>query len=135
MRFMESKNSTDFRPNKNQLKFLEAYISSEEGTIKAIAEEAGMEKSIIYHWRKNPDFVNWFNEEVAKAMKADLPDIYRAIKRRAKRTHPDSKLYLERFDKDYFEKSKVDAKVNATARIVVLKNLKDLKSDGNNNTD
>jgi hypothetical protein len=132
---MNAKNSTDFMPNKNQLKFLEAYISSEEGTIKAIAKEAGIEKSIIYNWRKNPAFVDWFNGEVAKAMKADLPDIYRAIKRRAKRTYPDSKLYLERFDKDYFEKSKVDAKVNATTRIVVLKNLKDLKPNGNNNTD
>ncbi len=103
-----SKRVKVFNPNKNQMNFLEAYISSEKSTLKAIAEEAGITPKTVYQWRKNPEYVKWFNNEVAKAMEADLPDIWKDVKRRAKRSHPDSKLYLERFDKDYAEKKKLD---------------------------
>jgi len=103
-----AKKQTEFTPNKNQINFLETYISSEKTTFKDIAEESGVNRQTVYQWRKNPAFVKWFNKEIAKAMEADLPDIWRDVKRRAKRNHNDSKLYLERFDRDYFEKKKID---------------------------
>lgn len=111
----------EFTPNLNQINFLEAYISSKEGTLKAIAEEAGITPKTIYQWRKNSDFVEWFNRQVAKAMEADLPDIWKDVKRRAKRNYNDSKLYLERFDRDYSEKKKIDlgAEINTHEEIKI----------------
>jgi len=121
----DSKASTEFAPTKQQIDFLEAYISSEETTITAISKEAGVDRTTVYGWRKKPEFVAWFNSMVAKAMEADLPDIWRDVKRRAKRNHNDSKLYLERFDKDYSEKKKIEmeSEVNAheEIRITVIK--------------
>lgn len=113
-----TKSSTEFNPTKLQIKFLEAYISSEEGNITAISKEAGVDRTTVYNWRKNPAYVDWFNAQVAFAMRADLPDIYKAIKRRAKRNYPDSKLYLERFDKDYSEKKKLDVEENVNINFV-----------------
>lgn len=122
---MGTNKSAEFAPTKLQIKFLEAYISSEEGNITAISKEAGVDRSMVYRWRKNPAYIDWFNEQVAIAMRADLPDIYKAIKRRAKRSHPDSKLYLERFDKDYSEKKKVEVESNVNTheeiKITVIK--------------
>ena len=120
-----SKSLTEFAPNKNQINFLETYIASENTTFKAIAEESGVKKQTVYLWRKNPGFVKWFNGMVAKAMEADLPDIWRDVKRRAKRNYNDSKLYLERFDRDYSEKKKIDLESNVNTheeiKITVIK--------------
>ncbi len=121
----DSKTSTEFAPTKLQIDFLEAYIASENTTITAISKEAGVDRTTVYGWRKKPGFVKWFNGMVAKAMEADLPDIWRDVKRRAKRNYNDSKLYLERFDRDYSEKKKIDLESNANTheeiKITVIK--------------
>jgi predicted DNA-binding protein YlxM (UPF0122 family) len=117
--------STKFIPSKKQINFLKVYISSEKTTMKDIATEAGVSRTLIYDWRQKPGFVDWFNSEVEKAMHADLPDIWQEVKRRAKRNHNDSKLYLERFDKDYSEKKKIEMESNVNAheeiKITVVK--------------
>lgn len=115
---MGTNNATEFAPSKLQIKFLEAYISSEESNLTAISKEAGVDRTTVYNWRKNPTYVDWFNKQVAFAMKADLPDIYKAVKRRAKRNYNDSKLYLERFDKDYSEKKKLDVEENVNINFI-----------------
>jgi len=123
------KEHTEFTPSKNQINFLETYISSEETTFKGIAEESGVKRQAVYDWRKNPDFITWFNHEVAKAMEADLPDIWRDVKRRAKRNYNDSKLYLERFDKDYSEKKNINLEGNVNTQNEVLVSVVNITED------
>jgi len=123
------KECTEFAPNKNQVNFLETYISSEKTTLKDISEESGVKRQTVYGWRKNPDFVKWFNSEIVKAMEADLPDIWRDVKRRAKRNHNDSKLYLERFDKDYSEKKNINLEGNVNTQNEVLVSVVNITED------
>lgn len=110
--------STAFAPTKMQLDYLEAFIISESNKKTEIAKLAGVDRTTIYKWRKDPGFVKWFNGEVSKLMKASLPDIYKEIQRRAKRNHNDSKLFLERFDEDYSEKRKLDVEENVNINFV-----------------
>ena len=129
----KSNNNTVFAPTKPQVNYLEAFMTSAKGNKTEMAKEAGVSRKTIYRWRKDPAFVAWFNGEVSKLMKADLPDVWLDVKRRAKRNYNDSKLFLERFDEDYAEKKKVDMTQTGIQKIVVLKDIKDLKKDENDN--
>jgi len=129
----KSNNNTVFAPTKNQVDYLEAFMTSCDGNKTVMAKKAGVSRKTIYRWRKDPAFVEWFNGEVSKLMKADLPDVWLDVKRRAKRNYNDSKLFLERFDGDYAEKKKVDMTQTGIQKIVVLKDIKDLKPDENDN--
>lgn len=114
----DSQKLTEFQPSKLQMKFLEAWLLSETGHITEISKACGVSRTTIYKWRKDPDFVKWFNGLVAIGMKGRLPDIWAAIARRAKRNSNDSKLYLDRFDEDYSEKKKVDVEENVTLNFI-----------------
>lgn len=125
----DSQKSSIFTPSKPQLKYLEAFISSESGKVTDIAKDSGVPRRTIYNWRQDSEFVQWFNKQVSEWMKADLPVIWQDIKRRAKRNHNDSKLYLERFDKDYSEKKKIDLEGNINAQSEVRVSVVNITED------
>jgi len=125
----DSQESSIFSPSKPQLKYLEAFISSESGKVTDIAKDSGVPRRTIYNWRQDSEFVQWFNKQVSEWMKADLPVIWQDIKRRAKRNHNDSKLYLERFDKDYSEKKNINLEGNINAQGEVLVSVVNITED------
>ena len=121
----KAQKNTKFIPSEDQLSFLRVFISSNKRFITELAKEAGVPRRTIYNWRENPAYVEWFNQEITKAMKAELPDVYRTLKVRTAKSDTATKLFLERFDEDYSEKKKVNWEGNLNAqneiKITVIK--------------
>lgn len=124
---MEDKNSeeqekTKFQPTTKQWDFLKSFLQCKERTITGIAKDAGVERTTIYEWRKNPEFVKWFRDEVETAYRAGLPEIYKSIKMIATGDSKDKmkalELYLKRFDIDFLDKHKVELEDNVYINFV-----------------
>ena len=55
----------EFRPNENQLKFLEVYLSQEvRRSIEDMTTAIGINPATYYLWQRNPDFNEWFYKQI-----------------------------------------------------------------------
>ncbi len=62
-------NETQFSPNPNMLKLLEAAINPEvEANISSWCEAAGVSRVQWYRWKEIRGFLDWFNSEYKKAL-------------------------------------------------------------------
>jgi len=129
----DKRKSTKFTPSPAQIRYLKAYLSEKRVNKTKAAKAAGVDRTTVYLWRGKPEFVAWFNSEVKADMHASLSDVWKNVFRRSEINSNDSKLFLERFDEDYAEKKKVDMTQTGIQKIVVLKDIKDLKPDENDN--
>ena len=93
-----------FEPTKKMRAYLEAYITCPLGSsLQDICDKAGIERTITWHWKKDPDFSEWFNDEIEKYMKSYIGDMWRLVVIKAKHSFPDRKLFLTRFDTGFAE--------------------------------
>lgn len=68
----EQQNATDlqvFRPNEQQIKWLDAAIQLETDTITEIEAFCGVNRSQWYRWLREDGFIDWFNGEWDKALR------------------------------------------------------------------
>ena len=100
-----------FRPTQKQLNFVHVYTATDLKTITDICKVAGIVRQTYYDWRKSPDFCEWFSNQIAIGMKGQLPGVWRSIKSMSERKTDAARLFLQRFDDDYSEKSEVKHKI------------------------
>lgn len=105
--------SNGFKPNLNQLKYLEAFITSEHNISKVkLAQKIGITYKTVWEWEtKVKGFNEWFHEEVVKAMGRGLAKVYQGMGVRASKNVHDATLYLKRFDDEYSEKQEIKHKI------------------------
>ena len=126
---MSKRKPTKFTPSPAQIRYLKAYLSEKRVNKSKAAKEAGVDRSTVYQWRGKPEFVEWFNNEVKADMYASLSDVWKNVLRRSDINSNDSKLFLERFDKDYSEKKKIDLEGNINAQGKVLVSVVNITED------
>ena len=107
--------SNDFKPSLLQLKYLEAFILSEDRiNITKLAKEIGVNRVTIYKWEQNDDFAKWFSEQTIKAFTRSLPRVHKGMETRATKKYLDAMLYLKRFDPDFRDRMDIKAKYDIT---------------------
>jgi len=80
------KPNTMFKPNQKQIALLRAWADpKQKPTITAVCEAANVDRSTYYRWFDNEEFVAWFEESWAIAMKGtqhylDLLGLKKAVK-------------------------------------------------------
>jgi len=78
-------NIKNFKPNDNQLKFLELYLSQEfRRSIEDMSSEIGINPATYYLWRKSEEFCKWFYDQIQVQKHRHTPDIVMNAIRRAK---------------------------------------------------
>lgn len=108
----KSTNVNKFKPSLMQLKYLQAFITSEDRVnVSKLAKEVGVDRTTIYLWEHKDGFNEWFHNEVVKAMGRGLTKVYQGMGSRASRNVHDATLYLKRFDDDYREKQEIKHKI------------------------
>ncbi|MBM4400403.1 MAG: hypothetical protein FJ045_00455 [Crenarchaeota archaeon] len=71
-----STNSGTYIPSKQQLAFLEAYLSQEvDSTIESICQASGVPRRTYYNWRENSHFNDWFLYELRDATDRFTPAV------------------------------------------------------------
>ena len=104
------KNGNDFKPNSNQMKYLQVFLEAKDNVSNVkLAEIVGITPKTLWEWSLDDDYNKWFHEQVVKAMTHSLPKIYKGMEGRALKKYLDAKLYLRRFDKDFREKKELIA--------------------------
>jgi len=102
-----------FEPTKKMRDYLEAYIICPLGSsLQDICDKAKIERTITWHWKKDPDFCEWFNDEINKYMKSYIGDMWRLVMIKARSSFPDRKLFLTRFDPAFTEEQGEGEQVN-----------------------
>lgn len=105
--------SPDYTPTALQVRFTMAFINDKSGmSPTALLRAMGNDDSNWYYWlADHKGFKNWFDSVVYGALTTDgLRAVHRAMYREAlKDSAQDRKLFLQRFDKDYAERSTSDS--------------------------
>ncbi len=83
----DSTNQQSFKPSANQEKWLDTAIKSGSDVIDEIAKLSGMDESTYYLWRKIPGFIDWYDTEYSKGLKANRWRLNAIGMNRAKRDH------------------------------------------------
>lgn len=98
-----------FEPTEKMFAYLEAYLTTPFGTAKeTVCKKANVSRHQEWEWRKNPEYNEWFNGEVAKYMNSKLSEVWRTVLSETTISFPDRKLFLQRFDKDFSEKQTIE---------------------------
>ena len=107
-----STNVNKFKPSLMQLKYLQAFIMSEDRVnVSRLAKEVGVDRTTIYNWEQKDDYNKWFSEQTIKAFTRSLPKVHKGMETRATKRYLDAMLYLKRFDPDYREKQEIKHKI------------------------
>jgi len=126
---MGKQEATLFIPNSKQVAYLKSFFTSTTGKKTEIAKDCNVARETIWKWKRKPEFVEWFNGEVSKLMEADLPCVWMDVRRRSKRSHPDSELYIKRFDKGFVEKKKIKLEGNVNTQNEVRVSVVNITED------
>ncbi len=129
------RNLTEFQPNENQKRVLEAF---QEGdftiSVVDVCQAAGISRSAYYLWFQDAGFRRWWNNEADRWAALQRPRIIGAMVAAATGPCPasrgsafDRKLFLERYDEGYSPKSRQQVSggldVDATLRNMTKEEL------------
>lgn len=89
-------------------------ISTENKPIHQIVGDITYDASLWYKWKKKPGFMEWFDKVCHSTFSTEkLLDVHAAVYRRAMGNSPaDAKLFLQRFDKNYVERTQQDQRLS-----------------------
>ena len=105
----------DFKPTVFQAQAVYLFLSQTEAIpIHRIVGQITYDASLWYKWKKKPGFMEWFDKVCHSTFsKEKLLDVHAAVYRRALGNSPaDAKLFLQRFDPAYTERSQHDQRVS-----------------------
>ena len=100
-----------FKPTVFQAQAVYLFLSQTDNQpIHRIVGEITYDASLWYKWKKRAGFMEWFDKVCHSTFSSDkLLDVHAAVYRRAMGNSPaDAKLFLQRFDKNYTERSQSD---------------------------
>lgn len=84
---IQSTENEEFLPTPHMEKWLDTAIQLETDEINKIAEESRVDRSTWYLWIKNPKFVDWYDTEYSKGLKANRWKLNAIGMKRAKNDH------------------------------------------------
>lgn len=98
---------TEFIPSRKMLNYLKSFLKAPvTWHNEQIYEDANVSRSTVWAWRRNNDFVEWFNNQTDKWFKGEVPVVHKRIHKRTYESDKAGKLFMERFDEKYREKGK-----------------------------